>query len=306
VRLYSCSSVRPGPLPNEYPVGACKGVSSLEEVMSEATERENQAPLIVSSHEIRSSSGPEPSQPVPTWLQTVQDFESTFLAGDIPNPQPSTPILAFIRSVGPRRAESLTFPNPGNVDIRSLDYVTTPNENLLCPICTSPFVSPVELDCEHVFCEDCLYDHLQSGIQSASFCPKCRNSIEDIQPVPKLLNQLLDELEVLCPNKQAGCMEHHKRYTMNDHVNNYCDFTKVGCPAVDCLLLVPRRFLEERCPHNEVECDQCEKPMMELELGVSVQIPLPSSFASFTCHFFLSFMIFFKTSPSLDSMGLLI
>jgi hypothetical protein len=208
--------------------------------------------------------------PTPQDLQVSweRDFFDTTASSE-QSTRPSSPISAFIRSVQPRRATLSTLSGAGFVDLRSLDYVTIPNENLLCPICTSPLVKPMELGCEHIFCEDCLYDHLQSGIQSASVCPKCRDSIDSIRPVPKLLNHLLDELEAICPNKSAGCLAYHKRYTMADHVNSYCEFTEVSCPAVDCLQPVQRRFLEERCLHSEIECGQCEEMVMEMHIHVS-------------------------------------
>lgn len=139
----------------------------------------------------------------------------------------------------------------------------------------------MELDCEHTFCEDCLYDHLTSGIQSAFLCPKCRNDIDSITPVPKLLHQLLDELEAICPNQRTGCEAHLKRYTMNDHINRYCEFTEVDCPSADCEGSAQRRFLDgDRCLHYLVECEYCQQLMMELDTKEHLERNCPQALLS--------------------------
>ncbi|KAF2428900.1 hypothetical protein EJ08DRAFT_719060 [Tothia fuscella] len=176
----------------------------------------------------------------------------------------------FQRLVELKRDESSESGTYSPVGLRSLEYVTTPNENLICAICTSPFIKPVELNCQHIFCEECLYDHLKSGIQSASLCPKCRDPIESLCPTSRLLTQLLDELEVVCPNEPCGCKTLHKRYTIHDHVSSYCDFENVPCPAADCERFIPRRLLNGECLHSQLECDECEDLMMEMELEVRV------------------------------------
>jgi hypothetical protein len=155
------------------------------------------------------------------------------------------------------------------VDLRALDFVETPNESLVCTICAAPFVTPMELGCEHIFCEDCVYEHLSCGIQSASSCPKCRRPVESLKPVPRLLNQLLDELEVECPNKSSGCLPPLKRYTVTDHVNRYCEYEEVRCRKSSCSGVIQRRFLDKGCLHTHIECDVCNDLIMEKDLEVS-------------------------------------
>jgi hypothetical protein len=155
------------------------------------------------------------------------------------------------------------------VDLRALDYVESPNESLVCTICAAPFIIPMELGCEHIFCEDCIYEHLSCGIQSASSCPKCRRPVASLKPVPKLLNQLLDELEAECPNKSAGCLQPLKRYTVNDHVNKYCDYEELRCPKSNCSGQIQRRFLGKGCLHTHIECEVCNDLIMEKDLAVS-------------------------------------
>ena len=156
------------------------------------------------------------------------------------------------------------------VDLRALDFTEQPNESLICTICAAPFVTPMELGCEHIFCEDCVYEHLSCGIQSASSCPKCRRTVDTLKPVPRLLNQLLDELEVECPNKAAGCLPPLKRYTVNDHVNKYCDYEELRCPKSNCSGNIQRQFLDKGCLHTHIECEVCNDLVMEKDLAVSI------------------------------------
>jgi hypothetical protein len=181
------------------------------------------------------------------------------------------PISSFINSF------DLHTPTvPDDVDLRALDYVDPPNENLICAICASPFVTPMELGCGHIFCKECLYDHLQSGIQSASRCPKCRRQVDGVSPVSTILVHLLDELEVECPNHASGCDLNIKRYTIRDHVKQYCPFTEVPCSSSDCELFIERRHAGEDCLHSYVECGDCLELIMEKDMPVS--LPLLSSF----------------------------
>ena len=226
----------------------------------------------------------------------AQTYESILshldLAEDIQNASTnSTPVNSttttaamFLANYDLRRCDARAS-NETKVDLRSLDFVEPPNESLVCTICAAPFVTPMELGCEHIFCEDCVYEHLSCGIQSASSCPKCRRHVDSLKPVPRLLNQLLDELEVECPNKSAGCIRPLKRYTVNDHVNKYCDFEEVRCPKSNCSGNIQRRFLDKGCLHTHIECEICNDLVMEKDLAVSfIHIKSSEQLANISQH----------------------
>lgn len=179
-----------------------------------------------------------------------------------------TSAAGFMTNYDLKRIAAKEFLQP-EVDLRALDFVEPPNESLVCTICAAPFVTPMELGCEHIFCEDCIYEHLSCGIQSASSCPKCRRQVESLKPVPRLLNQLLDELGVDCPNKSAGCSSPLKRYTVNDHVNKYCEYEELRCPKHNCSGNIQRRFHDKGCLHTHIECEVCNDLVMEKDMEVS-------------------------------------
>lgn len=189
------------------------------------------------------------------------------LPAHIPTQPRATPVTisSFINSF-----DLQTPMVPDDVDLRALDYVDPPNENLICAICASAFVTPMELGCGHIFCKECLYDHLQSGIQSANRCPKCRREAEGVSSVSTILGHLLDELEVECPNRASGCDLHVKRYTIRDHVKQYCSFTEIPCSSPDCELFIERRYArEDSCLHSYIECEDCLELIMEKDMPVS-------------------------------------
>lgn len=154
------------------------------------------------------------------------------------------------------------------VDIRSLDYVAAYDHNLMCAICHCPFVTPVKLDCDHVFCQECVNRAMIHQDRDSRTCPTCRGKIRQgvVTPVPKIINRILDELVAKCIFHEEGCTELVTRGAMQDHIDRYCDYSRVHCPLVDCNLRVRRRDADRGCLHSFVDCDDCYQSMMELDL----------------------------------------
>ena len=159
------------------------------------------------------------------------------------------------------------------VDLRALEYVDSYDHNLMCPICHSPFVRPVTLECEHVFCQRCINETMfhqgQDPRTNSPTCPSCRRKLHPpaTAPVTKILHHILDELRVKCPFSSAGCCEIKHRGQIQDHVNKYCDYVEVECPLQSCLLTVQRKDArEQRCVHGLVRCEDCETCLLEKEL----------------------------------------
>lgn len=168
---------------------------------------------------------------------------------------------------GPTRRRS---PHP--VDLRALEYVDSYDHNLMCPICHSPFVRPVTLECEHVFCQRCINETMfhqgQDLRTNSATCPSCRRKLHHpaTAPVTKILHHILDELRVKCPFASAGCCEIQHRGLIQDHVDKYCDYVEVECPLQSCLLTVQRKDArEQRCLHGLVQCGDCKMCFLEME-----------------------------------------
>lgn len=159
-----------------------------------------------------------------------------------------------------------------SLDMRTLDYISSCDSNLMCPICRCPFVDPIVLyDCDHCFCRDCLqkaWSHSASG--SRGGCPTCRASPKlgmNIE-APKILVNILDDLVVKCPKHEDGCRVDLKRGEVSDHLDIYCPWAWVPCPEATCGLSVRRRDARTMCPHCPVSCFDCHEAMTVIQLEV--------------------------------------
>ena len=157
------------------------------------------------------------------------------------------------------------------VDFRSLEYVSSYDHNLMCAICHCPFVLPVKLECEHVFCQKCVNQAMRHQPHSSRSCPSCRKQIDQgsITPVPKILDQILDELLVKCPlwMEGKGCLETMPRCQVQDHILKYCPYSEVDCPSEECLLTVRRKDASLGfCLHYTAQCNDCKQLMLKRDL----------------------------------------
>lgn len=189
-------------------------------------------------------------------------------SGDFVVGRPATSPLAA-GSLGPSPSPSRRRPK---IDVRLLDYVSHCDNNLTCLICHAPFCRPTRLQCDHIFCRDCLRQSFDSRRLSVRTCPVCRSPVdfENSKPktrsMPRLMLQMLDELVVRCPNHEAGCKAEAKRGDVQHHVDLYCDYTIVECPAEGCSLGIARKDRRKGCLHGSVACEDCSAIVMEKDL----------------------------------------
>ncbi|KAJ6113536.1 Zinc finger RING-type [Penicillium sp. IBT 18751x] len=155
------------------------------------------------------------------------------------------------------------------VDLRSLDLVSSYDSHLMCPICHCPFVEPVRLQCDHVFCHKCLRSAMTTfrSADSDEFpCPSCRTPTSRVsRSVPRLLINMCDEIQVRCPMQAEGCSELLPRGHIQSHVDKYCGYRLVPCPDDSCEKKIRKKDLqsEERCLHGYFRCDRCEEDVIE-------------------------------------------
>ncbi|EWC44973.1 hypothetical protein DRE_01032 [Drechslerella stenobrocha 248] len=142
-----------------------------------------------------------------------------------------------------------------SVDLRALDYLTTPSANLLCPICHSPLITPVQTRCLHTFCSACLSLSLDRSLT----CPIDRQPLshDEVTPAPIMIANLVNDLPVLCPNHELGCGESCARWLVESHVREDCGYAVVKCVKEGCSGVVERREADAGCLHGEIECEYC-------------------------------------------------
>lgn len=159
------------------------------------------------------------------------------------------------------------------VDLRSLDCVSSYDDHLMCPICHCPFIRPVRLQCDHVFCQKCLNSAITSfsAGRDEFTCPTCRTPTRDVYlNVPRLLINMCDDIRVKCPFWAEGCTEIVPRGHVQSHVDKYCNFRLMDCPNTLCDKQTRKKDLnsEGRCMHELHACTRCEEEVMEQDYEV--------------------------------------
>ncbi|KAF2003254.1 TRAF-type zinc finger protein, partial [Amniculicola lignicola CBS 123094] len=199
-------------------------------------------------------------------LNVVAEPSDLLVVGGPPS-SPSPLALRASNSPSSKRRKSRIAKIPP--DVHMLEYVSPCDSNLVCLICHSPFDTPVQLSCEHFFCRECLehaWDAQQDGHKN---CPTCRGRADPTKepvPVPKIIDTMLNELVVKCPNTKSGCTWVDQRANVHDHVMLYCEYTPVECPSHDCRLPISQKDFHKGCLHYTISCEDCHTAMMKKDL----------------------------------------
>ncbi|KAI9686259.1 MAG: hypothetical protein M1822_003915 [Bathelium mastoideum] len=185
-------------------------------------------------------------------------------------------------------------PSAPQIDLRALELLAPCDPNLLCPICAAPFVEPVTLPCEHVFCRACVaqaWAVQAGGSGGTSSCPHCRARVlpqrrgggmggggeaggegegQAERKTSRILVTMVEELRVRCPRWEGGegCGVVMARGDVRDHVERYCGWTEVDCPVEGCEGWVWRRDVGAGCTHFGTACEDCGEEMMQRDLPV--------------------------------------
>lgn len=159
------------------------------------------------------------------------------------------------------------------VDLRAVDYVSDYDGHLMCLICHCPFLDPIRLDCDHIFCRECLDSFLKITPPHQPDevpCPTCRAfSTTAFVKVPRLIVSMCDDIRVKCPFAARGCQEVVQRGLVQLHVDKYCDYRLVPCPNKYCEESTIKKEADaEHCVHQLVECDQCGETLPDKALKV--------------------------------------
>ncbi|XP_062401651.1 E3 ubiquitin-protein ligase NRDP1-like [Sardina pilchardus] len=121
------------------------------------------------------------------------------------------------------------------------------DEDLLCPICSGVLEEPVQAtDCEHAFCNACI----TQWISQQSTCPVDRSQVTlaQLQPVPRIMRNMLSKLQLSCDNSAFGCTAVLRLSQLQSHLRE-CEHNPkkpVMCER-GCGLEIPK---DELAQHN--------------------------------------------------------
>ncbi|KAL1759469.1 hypothetical protein FB107DRAFT_205083 [Schizophyllum commune] len=102
-------------------------------------------------------------------------------------------------------------------------YVDSPNANLANESDRAPYIDPVTTrTCYHTFCRECI----GRALAHSSHCPVDRSPLtsEDLVPASPIVIALLDELEVECIHRPAGCKTTCQRQSLASHLKDSCQY----------------------------------------------------------------------------------
>ncbi|KAL5337736.1 hypothetical protein BJX70DRAFT_225928 [Aspergillus crustosus] len=170
------------------------------------------------------------------------------------------------------------------IDLRGLEYVTSYDDHLMCPICHCPFIRPARLECDHVFCQTCLNTAIRTVAtgfagREAFNCPTCRTPTGDVYlNVPRIVTNMCDEIPVRCPFSDEGCKEIVPRGHIQSHADKYCRYKLMDCPSPSCEFSSRKKDLssEDRCMHELHKCLRCDEDIMEQDYEEHVKELCPS------------------------------
>ena len=113
------------------------------------------------------------------------------------------------------------------------------DENLHFSICYNFLKEPSTCrNNEHVFCLGCISEHLRVNTET---CPECNEHLSvDTLRRPRVLNNILSKLKVICDYASRGCPEFICVEDLKTHVVK-CGFASVLCSNEQCGMEITKR-----------------------------------------------------------------
>ena len=135
------------------------------------------------------------------------------------------------------------------------------DEHFHCSICYNVLKDPrMCRNNEHVFCLDCIAEHLKVNSQT---CPECNDHLSvDTLRRPRLLTNYLSKLKINCDHASRGCPEFICVEDLESHVKS-CGFSPVMCSNENCGMEINKQDKDhhenEVCEYRKVKCRDCGK-----------------------------------------------
>ena len=124
-------------------------------------------------------------------------------------------------------------------------------EGLKCPICLELVSDPVQTNCGHLFCGECIKD-----------TEKCPIDREDFTTIQDHFNRRrLRSFKVKCPNSERGCKWQGDLGDVEGHTEGTCISQEIECTK-GCGDKMQRQnvpdHLHKNCPLRDYHCPHCQ------------------------------------------------
>lgn len=128
-----------------------------------------------------------------------------------------------------------------------------------CKICDGVYFRPAITPCSHIFCEDCIKEHLKTY----NFCPAClgETQLSSIYQIP-FISQILNKKTLSCP--YVPCDWKNKLIDYDKHLEE-CIFIEVKCKNLGCNVQLQRKEMQihlTKCEFKVVNCPNCNIPIL--------------------------------------------
>ena len=102
------------------------------------------------------------------------------------------------------------------LDLELFVYPDRISSQLICPICTVILENPIQTDNEHLFCEE----ELLEWLTRSNLCPVSHTELDPstIRKPPRIITNMLNELEVFCRNRAEGCLWQGEYCKLTSHM----------------------------------------------------------------------------------------
>ena len=140
-------------------------------------------------------------------------------------------------------------------------------EMLSCSICHEIVQNGVCCKHGHIFCRNCI----DTWLAKKKTCPV--DSLKllkgDLNSIPVVLKNMIDELKVVCPNKKTGCAWVNAFGKLEEHLKE-CQHRSEPCRACGVSVLVSDKNHPQVCPSRLVACVHCKikVPLDKMEVHV--------------------------------------
>lgn len=161
----------------------------------------------------------------------------------------------------------------------SIEYTSTPPEDLTCSICLCVFREPhLTSCCGNHFCDVCI-KRIKSNKQP---CPLCKQRAFTTM-LDKSICRKVNQLKVKCSNSVRGCEWTGELASLDRHLRNDCQFSLVCCDLKCGAQVLRQRLIthkSERCPMRPFSCEHCGlkrnfKTINGVHMEVCPKLPVP-------------------------------
>ena len=142
-------------------------------------------------------------------------------------------------------------------------FPTPVDKNFFCPICKAVLKDPVQCHNEHLFCNECLTQHLKNS----KTCPVCKEDLTEetlLNKPSRIVTNMLNAQIIKCDYSERGCTESIELGRLEAH-SRTCSYKPVTCPNEECAKIMNLADLEQHtsevCEYRQVYCEECEKDM---------------------------------------------